>query len=231
MKKETIIKFYSDFKLYIFPAVVALSSLFLIIFAIYPQTMKLIENQQSADNLIKKSKFLETKVTALEGYNGEDLSQKVRFVLASLPAEKDFGNIFELLQQLISESGFSIASISLGNSGTKIGNADSYEVKLEIKGSKAMFPILLNNLESSDRLIRVNSIDVASHQAAESLDASLSIGVLYSQMPQNFGAADSPLPTLSQKDEELLAKLSAGRSVPQPEEQPSTARGKSNPFE
>lgn len=233
MKKETITKFYSDFKLYIFPVVILLSSLFLIVFAIYPQTIKLIDNQKLAENLVSKSKFLETKVVALEDFNEEELSQKVGFALASLPAEKDFGNIFDLLQRLISRSGFSISSISLGSSGSKMGNSESYEVKLEVKGAKAMFPILLSNLEDSPRLIRINTIDVASRQASQGLEASLVIGVLYSPVSQNFGTTDSPVPRLSQKDEELLARLAADRSVPvsQAPRSPATSRGKSNPFE
>lgn len=231
MKKDTIIKFYSDFKLYIFPAIVSLSSLFLIVFAIYPQTVKLINNQKSADNLISKSKFLETKVTALESINEQDLSQKVAFALASLPSEKDFGNIFELLQQIVSGSGFSISSITLSSGGSKMSSADSYEVKLEIKGTKVMFPILLSNLENSSRLVRINNIDLASRQVAEGLDASLVLEVLYAPVPTNFGTADSPLPELSQTDEELLAKLSAGRSVTQTGDQSLSPRGKSNPFE
>ncbi|MBI2330340.1 hypothetical protein HYU94_03040 [Candidatus Daviesbacteria bacterium] len=233
MKKETIIKFYSDFKLYIFPFIVALSSIFLIVFAIYPQTFKLITDHKLAENFSNKANFLETKVTALEGFDQEDLSQKVELTLISLPAEKDIGNIFGLLQNEILKSGFSVSAISLGNSGGKVGGSDSYELKVEIKGAKRMFPILLNNLEDSPRLIRINSIDISSRQSGQEIDAALILGVLYSSAPSNFGTADSPLPEISREDEELLAKLAEGSSVPQAPEQPqsSSSRGRSNPFD
>ncbi len=231
MKKETINKFYLRYRLYIFPAIVALSSLFLIIFAIYPQTAKLIENQKVAGDLTNKSKFLETKVVALESYNGEDLSQKVGMALDAFPADKDYGNILGLLQGLAAQSGFTISSIALGNTSGKLGNASNFEIKLEIKGPRNLFQIFLMNLENSPRIMRVSSIDISSAQASEALDAAVVIEVLYSPSPQSFGTVDSPLPTLSQKDEEILVALSrttltASFSAVQPSQ-----RGKANPFE
>ncbi|MDO8573987.1 MAG: type 4a pilus biogenesis protein PilO [Candidatus Daviesbacteria bacterium] len=229
MKKE-IIKFYSDYKLYIFPAIVALSSLFLIIFAIYPQTVKLIEGQKTASDLINRSKFLDIKVVALESYDGTDLANKVGFVLNALPAEKDYGNILTLLSQLVSQSGFSIASINVGNSSGKVGNLDTFEVKLDIIGVQALLQTLLSNIESSPRLIRVKSIDVSSNQGKGNIAVSLALQVLYAALPQNFGAPDSPLPQLSQSDESLISTLeksSAGTQITSG----SSPRGKSNPFE
>ncbi|MCL5784721.1 MAG: hypothetical protein M1142_05205, partial [Patescibacteria group bacterium] len=84
--------------------------------------MKLISNQQTMGDLVKRSEFLETKVSALEGYNGEDLSQKAKYALAALPADKDFLNILGVLQKLVTESGFTVSSISLGTTSTKMGS-------------------------------------------------------------------------------------------------------------
>ncbi|MBI2019152.1 type 4a pilus biogenesis protein PilO [Candidatus Daviesbacteria bacterium] len=228
MKKE-IIKFYLEYKLYIFPAVVALSSLFLIIFAIYPQTAKLIDGQKSASQLAGKSEFLETKVQALESVDGEDLARKVRFVLNALPAEKDFANVLALLQQLTAESGFSVSSIALGNSGTKMGNSDSFDVRMEIRGSKVFLQGLLSNLENSPRLIRVKVIDISSANQ-QGADIALSLGVLYSGLPKDFGAADSPLPELTSADEGLIAALEKINTTT-PTSFAQSPRGKANPFE
>lgn len=231
MKKETIIQFYLHYRLYIFPVIVALSSLFLIIFAIYPQTAKLIENQKVAGDLTNKSKFLATKVAALESLNGEDLSQKVGIALNVFPTDKDYGNILGLLQGLTAQSGFTISSITLGNTSGKLGNENSFEIKLEIKGPRNLFQIFLMNLENSPRIMKVSSLDISSTQASETIDAAVVIVVLYSPTPQSFGTVDSPLPSLSQKEEELLVVLSktaltASRSAVQPSQ-----RGKANPFE
>lgn len=231
MKKEAVIKFYLRYKLYIFPAIVALSSLFLIIFAIYPQTVKLIDNQKIAGDLTNKSNFLETKALALESYDEKDLSQKVGVALNAFPTDKDYGNILGLLQGLTAQFGFTISAITVSTTSGKLENASSFEMKLEIRGPKALFQNLLANLESSPRIMRVKGIDVSSLQASEALGATIAVEVLYASIPQSFGLVDSPLPSLSQKDEELLAALSrtaltASSSAAQPSQ-----RGKANPFE
>ncbi len=248
MKKETIANFYSAYKLYIFPAVVVLSSLFLIGFIIVPQISKLVDNQKAVGQLSAKSKLLDSKVFALESYDEADLSKKVGITLSAFPVDKDYINILSLLQQLTAKSGFSIVSISFGEGGHKIDKVNSYTVKLQVKGSRILFQSLLSNLENSPRLVKVNSIDISSNQAAQELNAVLEIGVLYSQPPQNFGTEDSSLPEISQTDEDLLVSLSqagevlsqANEAVVGQEASPSAGitsfgmtspKGKSNPFE
>ena len=233
MKKDNLIKFYAKYRLYIFPSVVVLSSLILIIFVIFPQIVKLLDNQKALGELTNKSKFLDIKVAALEGYNNEDLSRQVGFVMSSLPADKDFGNTLGLLQQAISQAGYSINSVSFGNTAGKVGNANSYEVRIEIKGSKATFQTLLDSLENLRRLVRISVIEITSNQITQTLDVSLVVEVLYSPIPQSFGSVDSPLPQISQKDQELLARLAAGANavVSSPSATVGLPRGKANPFE
>lgn len=235
MKQETILKFYARYKIYIFPTIVALSSLFLILVVIYPQASKLIINQGAVSDLASKSNFLETKVQALEGYNQEDLSREVSYALALLPLDKDFGNIVGLMQQVAGQSGFSVTAVSLGNTSNQLKNANSFEVKLEAQGIKNLLPVFLNNLENSKRLIKVSSIDIASGLNPQTVNVSISVEVFYSSLPQNYGTVDSPLPELTSKDRDLI-NLLAGLSTTSIIASPSAAiqfgsRGKSNPFE
>lgn len=233
MKKEAVATFYSKYRLYVFPLIVTLSSLFLIAFAIYPQTVKLISNQKAISNLINKSNFFETKVTALESYDETDLSRKVGLALSTYPVDKDFGNAVGLLQQLTVQSGFNVKAISLGGSG-KLGKSESFEIKLEIQGPKALLSTLLNNLENSSRLIRVMSIDISSNQNSGAVDASLAVEILYSPIPQNLETVDSVLPSFSQKDEDLITTLArvnaTAQSFSATESSAVSPKGKSNPF-
>ncbi len=234
MKKENLLKFYQTYRLYIFPGVVAMSSLLLIVFAIFPQVAKLISNQKGEGELISKSKFLESKAEALESYNKEDLARKLEIALAAYPEGKDFGVAIGLLQQIVAQSGFTISSIALGNSSQTSGGSQSYALKMEMIGVKPGLPILINNLESSPRLVRVNNIDVFSAGNLQSINVSLVVQVLYAGLPKSFGSSDSPLPELSQADEDLITKLTGvGGVISQPElvSTPSTPRGKANPFE
>lgn len=229
MKKENLSKFYQKYRLYIFPAVVTLASLFLIIFAIIPQTFKLISNQKDEGDLRNKSQFLESKVEALESYDALDLSNKLQFALNAYPGSTDFGLVIGLLQQITVRSGFILTTISLGSVSANLNGSQSYELKMELAGVKPNLPILLNNLESSTRLIRVGSIDVSTRASEGKITVNLVVQVLYSAVPKTFGDTDSPLPEISQKDQELLTRL-ARTGVTQ-SSSVSTPRGKANPFE
>ena len=114
MKKEEIIQIYQKYRLYIFPAIVALSSLTLIIFVIYPQTVKLFTNQKAGEEFFNKSEILASKVQALESYDKQDLSRKLNAALSSYPSDKDFVSAMGLLQNIATGAGFSTVSMSLG---------------------------------------------------------------------------------------------------------------------
>lgn len=234
MSKETVSKFYLTYRLYIFPAVVALSSLILIIFVIYPQINKLIVNQKVEGDLKIRSAFLETKVQALESYDEDDLSRKVNYALNVYPSERDFGNILGLVKGVTSRSGFSIVSANFGESSTKLSGSQSYVLKMEVLGSRSLLSLLLSNIEDSGRIMKVSSVETSSSRDLQTVNVILGVDILYAAIPGGFGTVDSPLPKFTQKDEELIAKLAA--SAPQAPSLPVVStkpgpRGKANPFE
>lgn len=234
MKRETLAKFYQTYKLIVFPAVVALSSLILIIFVIYPQTAKLFANGRLESDLRSKSKLLEAKAESLENYDERDLARKVTYVLNAFPGEKDFLNIMVLLQTLSSQSGYHILSLSPGSgSASEPGKQPSYHVKLEVLGPKAALPRLVTSIEQSSRIMRVNSLEISATRQTDVVNVILGIEVFFSPLPKQFGTVDSPLPTLSNKDEELITKLaaSAPSAVTPTEPVFLGPRGKANPFE
>ncbi len=234
MKKEEILKLYQNYRLYIFPAVVALSSLILIIFVIYPQIVKLITNQKIEGEITNKSKFLEVKAQTLESYDSTDLSQKVNFVINSYPTDKDFVSALGLLQNLISQTGFKTVSMSLGANSSKSDYGQSYNIKLDVLGPADLLPKLLTNIENSPRLMRVSGVETNVGKDPQGATVSLNVEVLYSPAPKVFGSVDSPLPSLSQKDEEVIVKLARTGSTlttPQQITPQLGSRGKANPFE
>lgn len=228
MKKE-LFEYYQKYKIYVFPAIVALSSLVLIVFVIFPQTIKLISEHKDEGDFFNKSKFLEAKAQALESLDPEDLNRKVYFALNSYPTEKDFISAMGLLQNITSQSGYSLVSMSLGSANSDI-KIQSYLIKLDVSGSRSLLPMILANIENSPRLMRVSSVEVASKGNTDAAIITLTIDVLYSSAPKEFGAVDSALPELSQQDEEIVARLARGSS--QQEQSTLTGpRGKANPFE
>lgn len=235
MRKEEIKKFYQTYRLYIFPAIVAVSSLILIIFVIYPQVVSLITNQKNTSELQNRHKSLEVKAQVLENLNSEDLSKKLDLSLSSYPDNTDFGTVIGLIQSLTSESGFNATSITIGTNINKVANAQSYPIKLSITGPRSLFNILISNIEKSTRLIRISGIEITNSLDQQTVNATLSLDVLYAPIPSSFGNIDSPVPDLSEKDEALLASLAKSFnenvSISNLGNVTLPPRGKANPFE
>lgn len=228
MNKE-LGKFYQKYRLYIFPVSVAISCLILIIFIIYPQVVKLIQGSRLQQDFSTRSKFLEAKASALENYDEADLQRKVSFVLASLPSEKDFTNMVSLLQRLTAKSSFSILSLSLTTVQSS-SKDQSYGVKVEMVGPKTLLSSLLSSIENSPRIMRVSTIDITSGRIADVVSATLTVEVFFAQVLDSFGTVDSPLPKLSDKDEELISRLATTQPIITTPI-PSSAKGRSDPFE
>lgn len=231
MNKDTIINFYNKYNLYVFPAVVVASSLFLIIFAIYPQTVKLISNQKAQSQLEERSKILEVKAQTLASFDESDLSRKVQYALFSYPQERDFGNVIGLLQSIGAQAGFAVTAINL-EGGVSKTSGGGYNIRMEISGPKSLLPALLSSIESSVRLMKILSLEI-SVKGNQAVDAVVGVDVLFSPDPQSFGSVDSPLPELSSGDEELLTRLAASAPTVavSPAEVVTTPIGKVNPFE
>lgn len=230
MNKEKFFRFYQKYRLYIFPVSVAVSSLILIIFIIYPQIAKLIQNSYFQQDLNTRSKFLEVKALDLENYDEADLSRKVGLVLTSFPQEKDFTNVVSLLQRLSANSGFSILSLSLTTVQSS-SKDQSYGVKIEIVGSKTLLLNLLKSIESSPRIMRISTIDVSAG-TRDAVTANVTIEVFFASLPQG-GTLDSPLPQFSDQDEQLISRLAtiqpqAPLVIPSSS---SAVKGRTDPFE
>ena len=74
-------------------------------------------------------------------------------------------------------------------------------------------------------------MDINPTRATDILNLVLSLEVLYGELPSTFGTVDSPLPQLTSKDEELIAKLAGISIVSSPGTVTLSPKGKTNPFE
>ncbi len=235
MKKDLILKYYQDYKLYIFPIIVALSSLILIVFVIYPQIISFVNNNRVQGQIVTKSNLLEAKAQTLESYDEQDLRNKVNVVLDTYPTGKDYISALSLLNNIITQAGFSIVSMTVGSTSVKNTNSQSYNINLDISGPAELIPVLLNNIENSPRLMKVNNVEAVLGKDRVST-VSMTAEVFYSSVPKDFGGIETPVSELSQKEEEIIVKLAqaANSSRSTPSETGTTElgpRGKANPFE
>ncbi|MEK7617282.1 MAG: type 4a pilus biogenesis protein PilO [Patescibacteria group bacterium] len=226
-------KIYSNFRIFIFPAVVAISSLILIVFVISPQTIKLFQNQKVQGELQEKSKFLEAKAVVLEGLDEDNLKQKLGYALTAYPQEQDFANALGIIQEIAGKNGFNVTEFAVRLGSERSESSQKYGIKLEASGAKVFFPRFISAIESSARMMEVGNLEISPAREGDIVNVSVEISVLYAPSPSSFGGPESPLPELSKADEELLTELVASgisRPAQQLPSQPQP-RGKANPFE
>lgn len=230
--QEGLLVLYNKYKLYIFPSVVTLASLILIVFVIYPQTVKLISNHRTGEELLGKMRFLEVKAQELESINEEDLTKKLAAALTVFPQDKDFGNVIGLIQNISSRYSFDIVDLSLGQgSEPEKGAETGYLVKLEAVGPKSALNTLLVGLESAPRLMKVSGVEVSSEKSPDSVNVVITLKVLFSPVPNTLGALHSPLPVVTTKDQEILSRLVNNILTSQTTAVVAPTLGKQNPFE
>jgi hypothetical protein len=240
MRKQELLKLYQTYRIYIFPSGVAVASLILIALIIYPQTISLLTNQKAKTEISTQSQFLEAKAQELGSYNPQDLNQKVNYAVSSYPTSKDYISAISTLQNLIFQSGFTVSTLSLLGDNSKDAKASflSYTVKVEILGPLPSLPTLLASIENAPRLMRVGTIEVTPGKDPKIASAAIAVEVLYSPAKGDLGSVDSPLPKLSDKEEQVIQKLAniVGTVKAQGSTQITTPaqlgpRGKANPFE
>lgn len=238
MNKEVIGKLYFKYRFYIFPAVSALCCLILIIFVIYPQVTQVIKSFDDLQQKENKLHVLKVKTADLEELNEAELTQKLNAMLVVLPEDKDYPSLIGVLRSLTSRFGVLLSSLQIGkvSSPAKAETGSAFAVTLEFSGSKALVSRLITALESSNRIMKIRSMDLSFNKTTDAINASFMLDVFFAPIPTNIGSYETPLPKLTQKDQEMIASLT--RDINKPVSLPissssatTVTRGKINPFE
>lgn len=236
MKKETILEFYSKYKLILFPSLVSLACLILIALVIFPQAKSLLDGQNNLELSKEKLKTLEVKAQGLDQINETDLKNQLQLALVALPENKEPSAVVGAIQRIAATSGVSLISLGFSSSkGNSVGGADSFSIKAQIASSTAGISQFLNNLSETPLALNVTGISISSATSADLLAADLQIDVYFSPIPKTLGSVEDPLPELSAEEKTLINRLAKAQIVT-PVSQSSTPstilpRGKSNPFE
>lgn len=238
MKKEELLGFYMKYRIFIFPVAVICSSIILIVLVIYPQISKLLANRTEYAEVLKKSQFLEVKAQELSSIDDNEVKRKLNIALMALPPEKDYAEVIGLMQVLVGKYGFILDSIRVGtNSTEKTGGGEGFTIDLEIQGPKSNLKSLLNTLEDTSRVIKMQKIDVSAGGVASGVNKiNLVLNIYYAALPSNLGSSDLPVPKLTDEENTLINNIEINRNsiyTGTTDQQDSTPvpKGKLNPFE
>lgn len=207
MSKEGLKEFYQKNRGLIFPVLVGLASLLLIFLVLIPQIGNLISNNSSLTQVQEKSRFLEVKASELQNVDEVQLQKDLNISLNALPSNKDYLEVINLIQALLPQSGFSLNSLQFGQD-TNQSAKPAFTVKMELSGSRSSLNVLLTNFESTYRPMRIASIETnTKEQNSAFISAVILLNIFYSPLPTTLGSVETPLPKLTDKDQELINNL------------------------
>lgn len=214
-----------QYKVLIYPLIVGLASAVLIVFVIVPQLRGFLSGQDDLKQKQARLNNLEVKAKELEGLDQKIYTEKLLAALYYLPVDKDFSNIIGIFRELTAAAGMSLTSLHPSVNSVASG---SYSVKADVVGPVNNLGNLLDVIEKSPRVMKLQSIDTTPSTSGI-LNVTLSVSVYFSPTPVSLGAVDALLPQITQQDQIILNSLSLPSEAPgQVITLPS---GKANPFE
>lgn len=234
MEKVGFLKFYHQYKIILFPILVAISSFILIFFVIYPQLSKLISNNNKLSEINQKVSALGVKAEALNQVNQNEIKGNLDLALSALPLDKDYSNAISSVQALASQLGFNVISVDVIAStvNTTGPTYPGFSLRAEIVGPADLLNKLLIDIENSFRVMKVSSLEVNPSRSGEVVTALVTVNVFYSPPPKTLGEIATPLPEFSKRDQELISTLArSSEGVAGTSGTLGVPRGKSNPFE
>lgn len=232
--KEKIADFYTQYKVFIYPAVVTVCGLILIFFVIFPQLMGFLDSKTAYESIISKEQALEVKAKELSSLNETEIKNDMNVVLEVLPVGRDYPKVIGMVQRLSAKYLFNLVSLQFSDSslgGVNKQATPTYMVKMDITGPRESLKLLITELEGTVPITRVEAIEVASTSEDSGVNASITFNVYYSDILKSLGSVEAPLVQISSDEKALVNKYSSLVQTGGFSSDATSPRGKSNPFE
>lgn len=200
------------------------------------EKVKMIREQLAREKI--KIAKLQTKVSALEGLNEYEISEKAQTALKALPARKEVFQAIDIINLLASENGLVVESLSVSPGEISDDEAtlttetelkkDRLSFKLELLGAPEGFQRFLTRLAEFVPLTDSKKVEFG----AEGGINEFSLEFYFAPPPTTLGKTEDSLPTLTEKEEETYRSISnLPYLVPEETEAPIySSFGRTNPF-
>lgn len=224
-------EFYTKYRMIIWPVVVGISSVCILALVIIPQLLNYLSIRNKISEIEHRSSNLEVRASDLEQLDEESAKANLQVVFSVLPREQNVPEAMVALHDVISRSGLILKNTSY-ISARKSGNGENFQLSVGVGGQMSAIRDFLVHLQESQRLFQVESIVARFQRRMSLVEAELPISVYFDKSAASEVTSDQDVPKLTEKEEQLLAKLS--RIVQQTsvvEDVSSVPYGKSDPFE
>lgn len=216
-----------------------------LMFAVLPGIRATKELYGSLKRTEKETETLSKKLRFLEGLSEDDLRSQLVTLLSAVPQDKSVPTIFSTVEGLTNQSGVSIVDVTLtspGSLATTAATRQSTEEKkigvstlpfaLTVSGTYDQIRAFVGDINKVRRLFDVTSFELSIGDTGTT-QVKFSLTASYRPLPTKVDSVQTPVAALTQKEGEVLAKITQYPDVSQVFSQPLTpilSGGKSNPF-
>jgi Tfp pilus assembly protein PilO len=214
-------KYWRLYKELIISICMILVSILGVIFGIIPATQKVIAVRENSVNLTKSIQVLRTKINILESKDESTYRDEFTQLLEAVPGDKSLPTVFTTLDGLCQQSGVTLLEFSLAklgsiasNSGTGRPSAEEQKIgsnllpfTVTVSGNYTQIYAFLTLVNNVRRFFRVNNFEIS---FADITGITIHVGMdaFYAPVSTALGLADAPLVPLSQREEDVITRIS-----------------------
>lgn len=210
---------YERNKVYLLPFLGIILSCVLVIYVILPQIQNYFQLQDQAKNLDAKIFVMEKNILFLSTLDDKNLNNNLQTVSYALPPEKDFTAVMQAISQASSVAGVAIGDFSfqpgiISNSSAQAANAKSsvisepsLDISVNITGGVDQTKRFIQEISKRLPLSQVEQVSVSNNASV------IVISFYYEEFPQLKNNENVELRPLTQKETEIIQKLSGMQST------------------
>ncbi len=223
---------YQKYGIFLIPSITILVCLIILFVVTIPQGYKLVENNQSLEEIRQKKATYKTKITTLNKVDTTEYKTYLNNVLTILPNDKDIPSAINSVLDVLSSAGLTLTNFSLGAETKDKNGSQNFAVNIEISGTLDQLKNFIDLSEKSSRLIKIVGLTINTSLNGAT-QASLDLLVYFAPLDSIKTSVDQEITLLSDEDKKILSEIKQNTSSIAPTtEQPiqSVPTGKDDPF-
>lgn len=198
---------YYKYKIFLIPVVIGIICIAILILVVYPQALGYFQGINQIEILNNNVGILNNKAQELQKIDEETRKKELVIALTVLPTERDVPRTMSVLQDLVIKSNLVLKNtVYSPQSRSKENN--SFMFTISVLGSLSSIKSFLGGLQSGPLIFKVESIVLNFQDTGSLVAANIPLHIFYEPVPKTLVALDQPIPTISDKDEQLIGELS-----------------------
>ena len=189
-------------------------------FAIIPAARKTIEAFGELKRMNEQTSILQKKLDTLQSLSEDTLRHDLSTVLSAVPFDRSFATLFETVEGIANRTGVSITDMSISGSATlatpsasKLSATDkklgtrTIPFSVAVTGPLPSIEQFITLVPGVRRLLRIRVFSITFPKSERPVSIMIDLDGFYEPLPTNIGAVKATLPTLSEADTNVIARL------------------------